>query len=279
MKKKNKDLVHQQFQNKLRKKYKFRIIVFVISVFISILFIPYNTVSPALWGVLLGIGGSGLTWALFEFFDLSLNVYEEYSREFYDYFSNVNDHWTKIKKAFKTIKNPSGIDWPNVKKDLYDLYNMSSSFPFHGPAFSISQEFEDAHNYIARLYWKTESCCSQKKFETLYNAFVITSSDTLTNDDVITQNLSRAKFNALADIPVNFDEFHMDDNTIILDNIGDLSQSIGINANEFNVLSRTFKPGNDFIKHFHHYTPSKAVFKTVIKLICRTVSSGETDSP
>lgn len=106
MKKKIKDLAHQQFQNTLRKKYVFRFIVFVISVFISILFIHYNTVSPALWGVLLGIGGSGLTWAFFEFFDLSLNVYEEYSREFYNYFSNVEDHWSKIKKAFKTKKIP-----------------------------------------------------------------------------------------------------------------------------------------------------------------------------
>lgn len=97
----------------------------------------------------------------------------------------------------------------------------------------------------------------------------------MTNDDVITQNLSQAKFNAFANLPINFDEFHMDDNTIILDNIGDLSQSIGINSNEFCVLSRTFKPENDFIKRFHRYTPSKKVFRTVIKLICRTVFTGE----
>lgn len=144
-----------QLQNRLKLMFCFRFFVLAISLF-GLFGIPYC--SESMKNILIGISGSGIVWSAVELFDLIVTTYSKYVVEKNEFRSDIIKEIRNIRKIFIQYKTPEEIPWKDVDQCTTKLFSVFSAFNAKSSVFVLTKEWENMHNYIERLYWKTNSC-------------------------------------------------------------------------------------------------------------------------
>ena len=267
-----------QYQKALRTRFLFRLAVLALSIAACVAYLWFHAYRPVVWGVILGLAGSALVWAFVELIDFFVETHVQFVAERNRFFIMVQEYWHQLRQLLRNKKNPTEISWNEVKEVIDNLYAETARFPFDGPVYTLSHEFELAVNYITRLYWKSDGYINapvkQKDADfwaPLYGDLVWTSAKKAEDLSSVARELSALKttLSALKDIEVSFEDFHHPDGLMSMDPYGDMGKSITIPAGETTYV--TFKPAYDFQNKFHE-NPPDGTFLTVIKLLFRRLT-------
>lgn len=142
-------------QRVLRQRFWFRLLVLLSSVAGCILYGIFNSYSPTVWAIILGLSGSALVWSFVELFDFFIETYRQFTSERSQFFIMTEEHWSKLRSVFRSDTLIEKLPWEKVADIVDALYSKTALFPFQGGIYSISKEFELSANYITRMYWKS----------------------------------------------------------------------------------------------------------------------------
>lgn len=263
----------------LRCRFWFRFSIFIISLIICIAYLKFYSCNPAVWGFILGLSGSTLTWAFVELFDFFVETYHQFASERSQFFLITEDYWSQLRRIFRAEVDIKDIPWKQVESIVAHLYSKVASFPFQGGIYSISKEFETAVTYITRLYWKThgyirsvEKKDTQDYWEPFYKVFVLRSKE-LAKEPVKTLfdfSCINKQIDALRKIDISFQDFSHPEGMIDYLGLGDLGESMSVVSGV--IQYKTFKPAYDFHQNFNEKPPHGS-FSTVMGLLFRRTKS------
>lgn len=132
----------------LRNRFLFRLGVFGLSLLFFIIY--WKTKSEAtIFNILLGISGSLCAWALVESIDFFIETCQKYSYQRKQFFLMLNDYWSEMTGLLKG--EPEDILYEEIKDVVDRMYAEVAKYPFNAEVYTISEEWEQAVNYITRL--------------------------------------------------------------------------------------------------------------------------------
>lgn len=264
-------------QRVLRQRFWFRLLVLLFSVASCILYGIFNSYSPTVWGVILGLSGSALVWSFVELFDFFVEIYRQFTSERSQFFIITEKHWSQLRRVFRSNTSIEDLPWEKVADIVDDLYSKTALFPFQGGIYSISKEFELAVNYITRLYWKSHGYQHSRAkkntrdyWEPFYRDFVSIQSEVAKEPAKTFTNFFRInnRIDALREIEVSFHDYNHPEGMISFHELGDLGESVSIPSGQ--IQCKTLKPAYDFHRKFHENPPHGA-FITVMELLFRHI--------
>ena len=152
-----------------------------------------------------------------------------------------------------------------------------NDFVFDSYVYSISKEFEQCSNYIERMYWKFDACCSgiyddceekDEYYNKLYNSLIVTRTEKeKTSKRFFEGFFSQKSICEMIDIELSFDKYHLPENLLDEDVEGNISETITVPGNLHKTV--TFKPDLDFYD-LSHKTNTNA-FVLVLCILFRKV--------
>lgn len=261
-------------QNVLRQKFWFRVSVCILSILFSISYIVCSGKS-VVWGVIIGICGSALVWSLVELVDFFINTFYQYESERNTFLGLVFEYFSKMKQIIRS--NKDDISMHEIKTNVDELYNEMNNFIFSSNVYPISKEFDKCSNYIERMYWKFDACCTglyddceekTEYYKKLYDSIIVFEEEKEKTSKRFFDGMRIEKtLSEMTDIELSFDKYKLPENMVDENVIGNISDSFSIPGNIRTTM--TFKPDIDF------YDLSRKnkfnAFRTVLCMLFRKV--------
>lgn len=266
------------YRSALRARFLFRLAVLTLSIVACVAYLGFHAYRPVVWGIILGLAGSALVWAFVELIDFFVETHVQFIAERNRFFIMVQEYWHQLRQLLRNKKNTTEISWNEIKEAIDNLYTETARFPFDGPVYTLSREFELAVNYITRLYWKSDGYINAPEkqkdadfWEPLYEDLVWINTKSVKDFFNVAREFSElnVKLSALKDIEVSFEDFHHPDGLMSMDPYANMEKSITIPPGE--MTSVTFKPAYDFQNRFHE-NPPDGTFLTIIKILFRRLA-------
>lgn len=265
-------------QHVLREQFCVRIFIGALSATGCILYIKFNIYKPSFWGVILGLCGSALVWSFVELIDFIIKTFHQYNLERNDFFKMNYNHWHEILKAINSSDNAC-IDFYNVKKEIDKFYSSVAEFPFNGAVYSISKEFEEAHNYIHRLHWKFHGFfwnrhdrnldVNSDEYKCLYEVMVKSEINKVSIKNMVSWYKDiDGKSRSLKNIKINYDKFDIPNGLVEHGCNGNIRDTFNLTGHSHEIL--TLKPQKDFEDRFLS-VKTISMIKTVIGLLFRKI--------
>lgn len=262
-------------QNVLRQRFGFRFIVCLASLIGSGLYLMCENTSEPLWGVILGLCGSALVWALVELFDFFIQTNHQYESERNAFWGFTMDYFRKMKTIIRTDVN--NISMHELHTIICNLYEELNKFVFESNIYSISKEFEMCSNYIERMYWKFDACCPgiyddceerDECYQKLYDALILEKEEQESTSKRFFDGFFLQKSAAqMMDIELSFEQYHIPENMMDYGVVGNISDNFTVPGNIRK--TKTFIPDLRFLELYKNNKPN-AVF-TCIRLLFRHV--------
>lgn len=261
-------------QTALRQKLSFRIIICVLSLLGSGLYLFLND-NTSMWGVIIGICGSALVWSLVELFDFFVQTFYQYESERNIFLGLLSNDFGRMKTIIRANKDE--IPMHEIKEIVTELYDNLNSFIFGNNIYPISKEFERCSNYIERLFWKFDACCSgiyddceekDEYYKKLYDSLVEVKKEKEATSKRFFDGMSTAKnLSKMTDIDLSFEEYTLPPNTVDYCVTGNLGEAFQIPGN----LRTTFTFAPDIAFNDVFRNDSAKAFNTVLCLVFRKV--------
>ena len=261
-------------QTALRQKLSFRIIICVLSLLGSGLYLFFND-NTSMWGVIIGICGSALVWSLVELFDFFVQTFYQYESERNAFLGLLSNDFGRIKTIIRANKDE--IPMHEIKGIVTELYDNLNSFIFGNNIYPISKEFERCSNYIERLFWKFDACCSgiyddceekDEYYKKLYDSLVEVKKEKDATSKRFFDGMATAKtLSKMTDIELSFDTYKLPLNTVDYCVTGNLGESFQVPGNLRTTF--TFVPDIAFNDVFRNN--STKACRTVLCLVFRKV--------
>ena len=226
-------------QGVLRKRFGFRLLVCLASIIGSVVYLIYDDVSKPIWGVILGLCGSALVWALVELFDFVIQTHHQYESERNAFWGFVLDHFRMMKDEIRA--DVDNIPMHELHRIVKDLYGELNKFVFSSNVYSVSREFEMCSNYLERMYWKFDSCCHEindeyedrdEYYKKLYDALLLKKEEKEATSkhffDGFFVQKSAAK---MADVELSFEQYKLPENMVDYGVVGNISDEFVIPGN------------------------------------------------
>lgn len=266
----------KRMQNMLREQFGFRIFIFLIALLGCIGYGLYGKQAPVIWGIILGAAASALVWALVELFDFFVSTYHQYCLERSAFILMVTGYWSNIRPLLS--RKTQEICWLSIKSIVEELYRKATQYPFDGGTFALSKEFQDAVNYITRMYWRVlgcfwnlddvepESCQAQS----LYDMFVMIENGERNGEAFLIDfsNLE-VEMEVLRDIELSFEKFDVPKYSSKTSRFGVMWEEVDADQNTH--VRWSFRPQIDFRRKFDE-TPARGAFITVFFLMFRKIA-------
>ena len=113
------------------------------------------------WGNwLLGVSGSLLVWSLVESISFLLDIKQSILDQRTKFFSLTQEAFDSISSTYKpelVDGKFSSSEFKMFQESIVKFYADVMKFPFECPLYSNTKEFQQAVNYIERMYWKYDS--------------------------------------------------------------------------------------------------------------------------
>ena len=268
-------------QTVLRQKFGFRFLVCILSLFGCCLYLKHNEQCPLLWGMILGLCGSALVWALVELIDWVIHTHYHYESERNSFYFLQENYFQKMKSCIKSdINNIPMYELSSIVSDLYDAMNK---FLFSSEVYVISAEFEKCCNYIERMYWKFESCCSgmdikkvpnDEYYIELHNALLQTEINTSENPRDFSEDLpDRRIIGNMTTLELSFESYCLPKKIVSYDVTGNIRDSYDLISGTRTTI--TFVPDIDFSKL--HKANKTSSLEICLSLLFRTVRTSDDD--
>ena len=121
-------------QGVLRKRFGFRLLVCLASIIGSVVYLIHDDVSKPIWGVILGLCGSALVWALVELFDFVIQTHHQYESE-------RNVFWGFVLDYFRMMKEKQLPTAKRRKQNLCPTRALSETGPKSAPVSATAGYF------------------------------------------------------------------------------------------------------------------------------------------
>lgn len=208
------------------------------------------------WGNwLLGVSGSLLVWSLVEsisfLIDTKQTVLDQRSR----FFSLTQEAFELMISTYK----PELVDgkflsseFKKFQESIVKLYADVMKFPFEGPLYANTEEFQKAVNYIERMYWKYDSIQLKSSEEFKIGDLVLTDVYKGSYEDLVLEwkeiEATRQATSNLAKCDLNFDKLDIPEGLVHYDWTGYISYWHDLSGRRF---IKRFKPSSDFNKEIY----------------------------
>lgn len=241
-------------QSVLRKRFGFRLLICCASLLGSVLYLACDNKAEPIWGVVLGLCGSALVWALVELFDFVIQTHHQYESERNACWGFVMDHFRDMKKIIRA--DTDNIPMHELRKIVNALYNELNKFVFSSNVYSLSKEFEMCSNYIERMYWKFDACCAGIKdeceeqdsyYKKLYNALLLDKEEKEATSKRFFDGFFLQKSGAkMTDLDLSFERYDLPENMVNYEVVGNISDEFTVPGNIRKTT--TFIPDLKFIE-------------------------------
>lgn len=262
-------------QRALRQKFWFRVGVCAVSLAGVVLYLGLNNDS-ALWGTVIGICGSALVWALVEIFDFFIQTAYQYESERNMFWRIKSECFGKMKTIIR--QSPNEIPMHDINTCAVELYDRTNEFIFSASVYPISCEFEKCTNYIERMFWKFDACCSKMfrseaekslNYRKMHESLIEKTNDNASSvQDFFDLAAFMESLSETTDIPLCFEKYTIPAELFEDGPIGNLGESFSLFENVRTLT--TFKPDKDFWPLFSKKHAN--TFCTVSRLIFRKVN-------
>lgn len=255
----------KRIRSVLRKRFFFRASVLIMAVLGCIGYAANYKANDPLWGIVFGLSGSALVWALVELFDFFVQTHHQFCLDRSNFINMLEEYFSKTKDLIR--KDKANIPWAEIQIVWNELWDRVAHYPFTGSLYCICKEFDAIANYIEHIYWQFYACFgltgndSQEPgspFEQkLHDKMISTDRET---DATSAYFFEAANYHSIwlkiAEMEPSFDKIDLPDGLIKYGVRGDLGEQFSIPGNVHTYT--TLRPRLELLERINrsHYTSS-----------------------
>lgn len=261
-------------QSVLRKRFWFRLIVCIAALLGSFWYLTPGEKSDV-WTVIIGVCGSAMVWALVELVDFFVQTHYQYESERNTYLGMLTEYFCKMKSIIRA--NKDSIPMHELRGIVDELYEETNRYVFNSNIYPVSKEFEMCANYIQRMYWKFDACCTgiyddceerDEYYKKLYDAILCVKEEKEATSGRLFRGIFAQKSEAnMTDIELSFDAYQLPNNLVSDDVTGNIEDQFTVPGNIHKTI--TFIPDIAFGRFYKNSKSS--VISVCMGLLFRRV--------